>query len=85
MQARKPSEVLSFAQCTLKLPVTNELLIPTHPFGEQIEELQNVMEFGDKNLENAIHPLTEAILGQGGDIPPGGEIPPFFHKSQHGG
>ena len=31
------------------------------------------------------HPLTEAILGQGGDIPPGGEIPPILHRSQHGG
>ena len=29
----------------------------------------------------SVHPLTEAILEQGGDIPPGGEIPPFFHKS----
>ena len=32
-----------------------------------------------------IHPLTEAILGQGGDIPPGGEIPPFFINLNTGG
>lgn len=31
------------------------------------------------------HPLTEAILGQGGDIPPGGEIPPFFINLNTGG
>ena len=31
------------------------------------------------------HPLTEAILGQGGDIPPGGEIPPILHRYQQGG
>ena len=47
-QTRKPSEVLSFVQCNLKLPFITELLI--HPSSEQMEELQNVTEFGDKNL-----------------------------------
>ena len=54
------------------------------------EKKSSMMEVMDESsleeeLEEADHPLTEAILGQGGDIPPGGEIPPIFHRSQHRG
>ena len=44
-QARNSSEVLSFAQCSLKLPVVNEL--PIHPRFAQMEELKNATEFAD--------------------------------------
>ena len=66
-QVRNPSEVLSFAQCNSKLPVTTVLLKPTHGSGEQMEELLIVTEFA-----RGVWRISE--VGKGGGLFPKGNV-----------